>query len=95
MLRWLIAIVLNHPFIWEKENENGKSYVLFVFAVFQTQPFGAAVVAQKSMQTFYVIATKKFQANLFPPKQQSKMFEGTTDYYWRAFSACVILVFCP
>lgn len=76
MLRWLIAIVLNHPFIWEKENENGKSYLPFVFAVFHTQPFGAAVVAQRSIQTFYVIATKKFQANLFPPNSNAKCLRG-------------------
>lgn len=90
MLRRLIAILVNHPFIWEKENESGKSvsnsrlpflkYLLFVFAVCQIQPFGAAVVAQKSIQAFYFIATEKFQANLFPPKQQCKMFEGTINY---------------
>lgn len=65
-------------------NENIKSlsndhlqflkYLLFVFAVCQIQPLRAVAVAQKS------IATEKFQANWFPPKQQSKMFERTKNY---------------
>jgi len=79
MLRWLIAIIASHPFVWEKESENGKSvsnghlpflkYLPFVFTVCQIQPFGAAVIAQKSIQTFYFTAAEKFQANLFLPKQ--------------------------
>lgn len=97
ILGQLIAIIVNHPFIWEKQNENGKSvsnghlpflkYLPFVFAVCQIQPFGAAVVAQKSIRAFYSIATEKFQINLFPPKQQSKMFEGATYCCWRTLSA--------
>lgn len=104
MLRWLIAIIVNHPFLWEKENENRKflsnghllflKYLPFVFAVCQIQPFRAAVVAQKSIQAFYFMATVKFQANLFPPKQQSKMFGGTTNYCWRTFSACGMFWHC-
>lgn len=37
-------------------------YLPIVFAVYQIQPFGAAVVAQKSIEAFYFTATEKFQA---------------------------------
>lgn len=38
------------------------SHLLFVFAIWQTQPFGPAVVAQNSIEAFCFIATQKFQA---------------------------------
>lgn len=72
MLGWLIAIILNHPFMWEKENGNwnyvGDSHLPltkhlpFVFTIWQIQPFGSAVVAQNSIEAFCFIATETFQA---------------------------------